>query len=326
MITEIATNTFNTGQNRFAAQFTQSRKYVANYLQQTAADKGYLVTETVRTEKEQLIALPPAINPNVADAVDQKIIQDEVIRDIAKQKAKLDSVLKKGYATVWDQCSQEVRDKLESSNNWDKIQREQLLHHLINKIKRICVGFDDHKQENFNLVQVLKTLFLYTQGKKESVEEYSRNFKSLWDTAEAFIGSTGMQKGLIKGLLTTPGRVANQSMVTAAELAAAESKVAEAVKAAMLISGANKARYGRLKEQLANNYLLGTDQYPTRLRRCPESWETIREPKPHSSESKRARGEDSRSSRREAMADMAAAQEGAQRIPAMATALRAWAQ
>jgi hypothetical protein len=169
---------------------------------------------------------------------------------------------------VWDQYSQEVQDKLESSNDWNKIQREQSLHHLINKIKKICVEFGDHKQEIFNLVQALKMLVLYTQGKKESVKEYSRNFKSLWNTVEAFGGSPGMQKGLIKGVLTTPGRVANQSMVTAAELAAAESEVAEAVKAAMLISRANKARYGRLKEQLANNYLLGTNQYPNMLKKA----------------------------------------------------------
>jgi hypothetical protein len=34
------------------------------------------------------------------------------------------------------------------------------------------------------------------------------------------------------------------------------------VKAALVISGADKRRYGKLKDELANNYLLGTDQYP----------------------------------------------------------------
>jgi hypothetical protein len=33
------------------------------------------------------------------------------------------------------------------------------------------------------------------------------------------------------------------------------------VKTALLISGANKRQYGRLKDKLANSYLLGTDQY-----------------------------------------------------------------
>ncbi len=44
--------TFNTGQNKFAAQFTLSRKEVANYIQRTLANKGYLVAETIRSGKK----------------------------------------------------------------------------------------------------------------------------------------------------------------------------------------------------------------------------------------------------------------------------------
>jgi hypothetical protein len=36
VISKIAQDTFNTGQNNFAAQFMQLRKYVANYLQRMA--------------------------------------------------------------------------------------------------------------------------------------------------------------------------------------------------------------------------------------------------------------------------------------------------
>ncbi len=151
--------------------------------------------------------LPPAVNPNSADADNQKIIREEAVRAIAKRKAKLDNALKKGFATVYNQCSLEVRDKLEASDEWNKVQREQSLHDLISKIERICVGFDDHKQEVFNLVQALKTLFLYTQTEKESVDEYAHNFKSLWDKVEAFEGSPGIHQGLVNGLLATPGRV-----------------------------------------------------------------------------------------------------------------------
>jgi hypothetical protein len=41
-VSEITNDTFNTGQNKFAAQFTLSHKNVVNYLQRTF-DKGYLV-------------------------------------------------------------------------------------------------------------------------------------------------------------------------------------------------------------------------------------------------------------------------------------------
>ncbi len=47
----------------------------------------------------------------------------------------------------------------------------------------------------------------------------------------------------------------------------------KAVKVALLISSMDKKRYGRLKEQLTNHYLLGTNQYPYTLE---EAWRILR--------------------------------------------------
>ena len=88
---------------------------------------------------------------------------------------------------------------MESSEGWETVQNDQSVHQLILKIERICVGFDDHKQEVYNLVQTMKTLFLYTQTDKESVEDYSRNLTSLWDTTEDFGASSGIHRGLVEG-------------------------------------------------------------------------------------------------------------------------------
>ena len=122
VISKIATDTFNTGQNKFAAQFTQSQKNIAIYLQRTLASKGYLVAETVRTGREKIIELPPAIDLNAANANDQKIIRGEEVKMIAKRRLKLAESLKKVYATVYDQCSQEVKDKLEGTDDWGTMQ------------------------------------------------------------------------------------------------------------------------------------------------------------------------------------------------------------
>ena len=102
-------------------------------------------------------------------------------------------------------------------------------------------------------------LFLFTQGEKDTVDEYGRNFRSLWDTVEAFEGSPGIHGGLVEGLLNEPGRVTNPGNITAAERRVAEEEANKSVKVALLISGADKRRYGKLKDKLANNYLLGTD-------------------------------------------------------------------
>jgi hypothetical protein len=117
-------------------------------------------------------------------------------------------------------------------------------------------------------VQALKTLFLYTQTDRESINEYTCNFKSLWDMVEALGGLPGIHKGLVTGLLALPGQVRDPSNITGDERTEAKEEVVDAIKAALLISGADKRRYGRLKEQLANNYLLGTDQYPDTLEKA----------------------------------------------------------
>ena len=69
----------------------------------------------------------------------------EKVKSITKRRQKLEDALKKGFATVYSQCSQEVRDKVENTIDWDKTQKEQFLGGLIQKIERICIGFKDYK-------------------------------------------------------------------------------------------------------------------------------------------------------------------------------------
>ncbi len=251
--------TFNTGHNSHAAQFTESRLKVANFIQRGRMEEGYLVAETIRTGTAQTIGLPAAVDPNAPDAKDLETIRTEMVKTVAKRRQKLEESIRKGYATVYEQCSQQVKDKLEGTADWERTQNEQLLHKLINKIERICVGFDDHKQGVFNLVQSLKTLFLYTQTKKEKVETYGRNFRSLWETVEAFGGSPGIHEGLVAAALSEKG-ITTPS--TALQRRDAEESTCEAVKAALLISGADKRKFGKLKDELANDFLLGTNHYP----------------------------------------------------------------
>ena len=57
-------------------------------------------------------------------------------------------------------------------------------------------------------------------------------------------------------------RIADVNNITNIEKTEAESQTSDVVKAAILISGAYKRRYGGLKNDLGINYLMGTYQYP----------------------------------------------------------------
>ena len=115
-IVEITSDTFNMGQSKFSAQFTQSRKKFASYVQHSVGKESYLVAQKIRTGILQMINLPPPVPSNEPEADDLIIIREEVVRAVAKRRITLNQDLKKGFVTVYDQCSQEVRDKLESSD------------------------------------------------------------------------------------------------------------------------------------------------------------------------------------------------------------------
>ena len=63
-------------------------------------------------------------------------------------------------------------------------------------------------------------------------------------------------------MLSEPGRIADINNITNIEQTEAETQTSDSVKAALLISGADKCRYGGLNNNLGKNYLMGTDQYP----------------------------------------------------------------
>ncbi len=65
-ISKIAEDTFNMEQNKFAAQYMQPCKNVANYLQQTLSSEAYLVAKTMQIGRKQIVELLPPINKNTA--------------------------------------------------------------------------------------------------------------------------------------------------------------------------------------------------------------------------------------------------------------------
>ncbi len=63
-------------------------------------------------------------------------------------------------------------------------------------------------------------------------------------------------------------RFVDSATPTKEEMAKVENEANKAVKAALLISGADKQRYRELTDKLANNYLFGTDQYPNTYKKA----------------------------------------------------------
>ena len=105
-------DTFNTGHSKYTSQFKTSRRNVANFVQQTLHDEGYLVPKTFKTGVDQTVAVPPSIPETtdqaspaeVANARDDNILREGKMAHIGKRITKLDNDTKKGFAILYDQC------------------------------------------------------------------------------------------------------------------------------------------------------------------------------------------------------------------------------
>ena len=65
-----------------------------------------------------MIELPLVVDKNAPNAADLLVIRTEEVMSMAKRQQKLEELLKKGFATVYKQCLQDVKEKLESSKTW----------------------------------------------------------------------------------------------------------------------------------------------------------------------------------------------------------------
>jgi hypothetical protein len=64
-----------------------------------------------------MIKLSTAMDKNALDKGNLNIIRNKQIKSVAKRQQKLGELLMKGFATVYEQCSREVKEKLENTEN-----------------------------------------------------------------------------------------------------------------------------------------------------------------------------------------------------------------
>ena len=86
------------------------------------------------------------------EGTDTTAARVEEARIIVTKIMKLQSFIPRGFAMVYNQCFDLVKTKLQGLTGWEATQTNQTLHKLINTIKRICVGFNDHYQGVYTLV------------------------------------------------------------------------------------------------------------------------------------------------------------------------------
>lgn len=129
------------------------------------------------------------------------------------------------------------------------------------------MAFDYHTHEHPGVAARKSMYHFYQlmQGKGQSVQQYLETFQNMVEVLDT-IGCNVETNGLVEMVLKDTNltlQTANEEQKLAARKTAKQWYLAIS-----FLLGANQQRFGGLIEDLANDYLMGTDNYPQTLTEC----------------------------------------------------------
>ena len=189
------------------------------------------------------------------------------------RKDKYDENMAKAYIIVYHQCSQTLKNDLESSDSFATIRSAQDVIALLKLIQSLCCSYDAKTQGVMATVAFYKKLFTYYQKDGVDNHTYHQEFMAHVETLETY-GGIGVV-GVVPTFFTTKikdladaGDIADASNPTDAEQALAVSSVRGEFLAALMLSSANREHFGALRTDLKNQYGYGEDRYPKTTDNC----------------------------------------------------------
>ena len=169
----------------------------------------------------------------------------------------LNSNLKTAYAVIWGQCSEAMKAKLTSLNDFETKNHKSDCIWILKEIKGITYRFEGQRYIYLSLDNARTSYYAYTQGAKDSISSYLEHFRSLVEVLEHYGGAIGEDPGLLD---------ATAAVSADADAATKRLNIArDRTPALTFLKRANRCCFGTLRADLENHFSRGNDQYPTNL-------------------------------------------------------------
>jgi hypothetical protein len=178
-----------------------------------------------------------------------KIEQTQYLRDIREyQKEK-----EKMFAIIFNQCTPEVKNRLENSADFDTMEDKDDVIALVSKLEDMAYSVTGDENAYWTLQRSLRRLAGVQQGNNgDSLIKYMERFMCYTKAVESFTGP----------LVPTKIDADNTSI--------SDDSKRDKLLAALFLGGADQLRFKPLKASLHNAFIEGSDNYPTTVSKAVE--------------------------------------------------------
>ena len=232
--------------------YSNTTKKISEYIARTYDDAGEFRNGLMN------LKLPDIHKPKIEDfgtvGIDNKVSIDEGGKEEWKEELKsyrkdLKARAKnksKAFALILGQCSDMLRSKIESHEDWEAANSGDDPIGLLKIIKHCMVHKTTTRHKAYSMVEAERNLGRFRQGEKMTVEDYRERLVSLIDIYRDVGGNPGNSKMMINEY-------------------GSEEHALEAYTALVMIDRSDPKRYGDLINDLSNQYTRGINGYPTTI-------------------------------------------------------------
>jgi hypothetical protein len=241
-------------ERRDPVQFTKTMEALNAYAKRNlkTTDLASLFTTPMA---QPTIELPASLGDNPTDV--ETLIQREEVKQYVSRTKDLKGHLAAMHSVAWGQCSEALKAKLKSLTGYKERSEAHDCVWLFGKIGSVMQKFEETRHAYTSMVVVMSSLSTCRQGSEQIVSDYIDRIRTIADTIEHHGGSIGNFFPSATPLTDDDGTPYTTE---------ARCKISrEAYLAALCIQNADRTRYGTLIAHLANQFLLGRNEYPTDL-------------------------------------------------------------
>ena len=224
-----------------------SRKYLRT-TEKIAEYAGLHISKEMRivmiTGKEEAITTPdkPSKKDIKNNPANMEVFKSELASSQQK-KDKYEDDKAKLFVVILGQCSERVKHKLKSDDEFPTMHKEYNVVKLLKKLRVMIFSMGSVRHPCLSAHDALTRFLNIRQGAKESIEHYLIQFLALAEVALEIYGSV------------IPDKLLNSNKSN-------KDKISEKFQAMIFLNGADQNRYGKLLDDYNNMYLTSGDKYP----------------------------------------------------------------
>jgi hypothetical protein len=234
-------------------QYAKTMEALAQY-----ANKTYKFSEDFTSLFHPTPSTPSVTRPTAPTS--QDVVDDLIFKEEIKQYVLRCSILKGNLCALWSvtigQCTQAMKDKLESIKEFDAKRNNNDCIWLFESILGINMQFDQRRYGHLALMEALQKFLTCKQANGQSIDDYRRQLMMWCATIEHFGGT------VVGNFELANAQDSNGTTRTTDERKEA---ARQEVLAMGLLRGSDPTKYGSLLGHLANQYASGRDDYPKDL-------------------------------------------------------------